>query len=386
MVCSRGATKRVKVFVFLSAGLGAARWHKAWSAGTLAGLCEPLPYGYFHAASELWTITYSEDRDENAPTELFRKILRKIFGFDLIHAWYNRGGLLNSHIVWTHTEREYLAVLSLWKLLRPRNRPRLIAQSIWLFDRWQSFSSLRRWVYRRLISEADLLTALSPDNVSAARRLFPEKRCELVRFGIPVDFLTPVSKKQFHRPIRILSLGSDMHRDWETLVEAVRDWHEGQLIIANRTLRKRRSWPTNVSIIRPATAQDVVNLYGWADVVVVPLKPNLHASGITVIVEAVLAGVPVICTDTGGLRAYFNEAEVGYVKRKSFQAIRDKILEFAADDERRLTLIRCAQQRVLRDQLTSYGYAIRHRELSEAIFLRDPAEEEPQDRSAHPYA
>ena len=368
MACSCSAAKRVKVFVFLSAGLGAARWQKAWSSGTLAGLCEPLPYGYFHAASDLWTITYSEDRDENAPTELFRKILRKILGFDLIHAWHNRGGLLDSHIVWTHTEREYLAVLSLWKLLRPRTRPRLIAQSIWLFDRWKSFSPLRRWFYRRLISGADLMTALSPDNVSAARRLFPEKRCELVRFGIPADFLRPVSKKQFHRPIRILSPGTDMHRDWKTLVEAVRDWSEGQLIIANRTLRKPRSWPTNVSIIRPATAQDVVNLYSWADVVVVPLKPNLHASGITVIVEAVLFGVPVICTDTGGLRAYFDEAEVGYVKRNAFQAIRDKILEFAADDERRLTLINCAQQRVLRDQLTSYGYAIRHRELSEAIF------------------
>jgi len=33
----------------------------------------------------------------------------------------------------------------------------------------------------------------------------------------------------------------------------------------------------------------------------VPLLPNLHASGITVIQEAVLAGVPVVATDTGGL-------------------------------------------------------------------------------------
>ncbi len=39
---------------------------------------------------------------------------------------------------------------------------------------------------------------------------------------------------------------------------------------------------------------------------VVPLKPNKHASGITVMEEAALHGLPMVVTDTGGLKAYFD--------------------------------------------------------------------------------
>jgi hypothetical protein len=34
---------------------------------------------------------------------------------------------------------------------------------------------------------------------------------------------------------------------------------------------------------------------------IMSLKPNLHASGITVILESIILGVPVVCTDSGGL-------------------------------------------------------------------------------------
>jgi glycosyltransferase involved in cell wall biosynthesis len=333
----------------------------------LPGICDRLPYGYFHAANEHWKITYSEDRDEPALLRLLRAGCRKLLGFDLIHAWYNREQLSDSDVVWTHTEREYLAALCLWRLRPAKKRPKLIAQSVWLFDRWTDFSPIRRWFYGRLMRGADMLTGLSPDNVREAQRLFPEKRCELVRFGIDSDSLRAVGRRQFHRPIRILSLGSDMHRDWDTLIEAVRDCSEREVRIATRTMRKNRSWPRNVAIVRPNTAQEVRDLYDWADLVVLALKTNLHASGITVITEAVLFGLPVICTDTGGLRAYFSDKEIGYVAPRDPQAIRVKIEELAADDDLRFELAVRAQQRILRDELTSYAYAIRHRKLSESL-------------------
>jgi glycosyltransferase involved in cell wall biosynthesis len=214
---------------------------------------------------------------------------------------------------------------------------------------------------------ADVLTALSPDNLVEARRLFPDKRCELVRFGIDDESMRPARRRKLHAPIRILSLGADMHRDWDTLIEAIRGWPEAEVTIASRTLRKSRNLPDNVQIVRPATAQAVRDLYDWADIVIVTLKPNLHASGITVVAEAVLFGLPVICTDTGGLRAYFGEREIGYVPAFDAKALRNKIEEFAADDGLRLDLTVNAQRRISRDQLTSYGYAMRHRELSESL-------------------
>jgi glycosyltransferase involved in cell wall biosynthesis len=214
---------------------------------------------------------------------------------------------------------------------------------------------------------ADMLTTLSPDNLREARRLFPEKRCELVRFGIDSAYDRPPFRSQVHRPIRILSPGTDMHRDWDTLVEAVRNWNEAEVRIASRRLRSRRWWPRNLTIVRPTTAQEMRDLYDWADVVVVTLQRNLHVSGITVIMEAISLGVPVICTDTGGLRAYFSEEEIGFVTPGSSHAIRQKLEELVADDQGRLERTVRAQWRLLRDQLTSYAYAIRHRELSESL-------------------
>ena len=68
-----------------------------------------------------------------------------------------------------------------------------------------------------------------------------------------------------------------MHRDWDTLIEAVRGWDEGVVQIASKTIRQSRSLPANVEVMRPGTAQAVKDLYDWADLVVVTLKPNLHA-------------------------------------------------------------------------------------------------------------
>lgn len=163
-----------------------------------------------------------------------------------------------------------------------------------------------------------------------------------------------------------------MHRDWDTLIEAVRGWDEGVVQIASKTIRPSRSLPANVEVMRPGTAQAVTDLYDWADLVVVTLKPNLHASGITVVAEAVLFGLPVICTDTGGLRAYFGDREVSYVGPQDARALRLKIEELAADEDLRFALAEGAQRKISRDELTSYGYAIRHRELSESLLSPPP--------------
>jgi glycosyltransferase involved in cell wall biosynthesis len=111
------------------------------------------------------------------------------------------------------------------------------------------------------------------------------------------------------------------------------------------------------------------------------LKPNLHASGITVIAEAVALGLPVIAADTGGLRTYFAESEISYFKPYDSQAIRNKIEQLAANEELRFTRSVVAQKRILRDKLTSDTYAIRHREFSELLLW--PGAEPTNEDSSH---
>jgi glycosyltransferase involved in cell wall biosynthesis len=270
-------------------------------------------------------------------------------------------------VVWTHTEREYLAALFLWWLRPPTPRPKLAAQSLWLFDRWDSLSRGRRWLYRKLVSGADVMITLSPDNLREAKRLFPGTRCELARFGVDPECVVAAKRKTIHGPIRILSLGTDMHRDWETLFAAVGEWSGAELRIASGSMRER-SLPANASLHRPRTASEVRELYSWADLVVIALKPNLHASGITVVAEAVSLGIPVVCTDTGGLRSYFDDCEISYVIPHDAGDLRGKIEELAADDGRRFAMAARAQQRLMAEDLTSHGYALRYREISESLF------------------
>lgn len=359
--------RAARVFVFLAEGFGAKQWRSAWERGNVPGFCDRLPYGYFQAGNDNWSISYSEDREASAGVRCLQKAVRKILGFDIIHAWYNRKQLLSADVIWTHTEREYLAVLCLWQLLGRKRRPKLIAQSVWLFDLWPKYSRLKRAAYRKLIETADVLTVLSPDNLQAARRRFPDRRSELVRFGIDSNCLRPVARRRFHQPIRILSLGSDMHRDWSTLMKTIQGWNGVELRIANRSIRRHRSWPQNVTIVRPPNAEAVTDLYDWADLVVVALKHNLHASGITVVAEAVAVGLPVICTDTGGMRAYFADTEITYVAIGDSRDIRVNIERLAQDDQGRLEQAVRAQQRVQQDGLTSYAYAMRHRQLSGSL-------------------
>ena len=126
----------------------------------------------------------------------------------------------------------------------------------------------------------------------------------MIPFGIRAETMLPRDPRPAHRPIRVLSLGNDRHRDWPTLIAAMKDWNDCVLrLVSHQVNRALVRSATNVEITHPRTNDDLMALYDWADIVVVPLKPNLHASGITVVQEATLCGLPVVCTDTGGLGA-----------------------------------------------------------------------------------
>jgi glycosyltransferase involved in cell wall biosynthesis len=352
----------------LAHGFGAKHWQARWNRGEIIGINDHLPYGYFWAAEDGCVIEHSEDKTEGWFSRFLRLAVRVVLGFDFIHAWRNRRGIGNAQIVWTHTESQYLAVLLLFQGWWPAARPKIIAQSVWLFDRWDKLPGPYRWLYRKLIAQADVLTVHSPENLKSCRALFPNCRSEMVPFGIRAQPMVPREHRPAHSPIRVLSLGNDRHRDWATLVGAVKGWDDCVLLLVSHAVDPAliRSVP-NVEVTHPRNNQELMALYDWADIVVVAVKPNLHASGITVIQEATLCGLPVICTDTGGLRAYFRDGEVRFVASEQCGAIKGEIAALAADDAQRRATVERARQRMMSDGLTSRRFAQRHAELSREL-------------------
>jgi hypothetical protein len=128
--------KPIRVFIYLGRYFGANNWQRKLRIGKLLGINDPLPYGYHRATSDGCLVIYSEDSKENRLEWLFRLGIKAIVGVDFIHAWRNRKGIYDSDIVWTHTEQEYIAVLLLFRIFFWKPPPKLIAQSVWLFDRW----------------------------------------------------------------------------------------------------------------------------------------------------------------------------------------------------------------------------------------------------------
>jgi glycosyltransferase involved in cell wall biosynthesis len=197
----------------------------------------------------------------------------------------------------------------------------------------------------------------------------------LVQFGISAESY-PLERRETARssrtPIRILAPGNDTERDWTTLLEAVRNEANLEVRIATRQLPNEMGIPvaSNVVVGPAVNLRDMRALYASADVVVIPLKPNLHASGITAILEAVACGVPVISSDTGGLRAYFGDEAVIYVPPSDSAALQQAIHFVSANEEVAASLVRHAQDAIEREGLTSHAYAARHVTLTRELLER----------------
>jgi glycosyltransferase involved in cell wall biosynthesis len=359
----------LRVFVHLARGFGRSAWKQQWEQGKIVGINHDNPYGYRLAEEMGCAVQQSEDLPETSVKRLLRLAVRAILGFDFIHAWSNRQGIFAAQIVWTHTESQSLAVLLLARLFPSASKGIVvIAQTVWVMDNWASYSLLRRALYGSLLRRAGMLTFLSSSAAAQARQLFPDMRVEFVRYGIRADQPLAIINRATHAPIRVLSLGNDRHRDWTTFVNAIRnDSRYVARIATSAKLDKLLANVDNIHREKAKTNAELMGLFGWADIVVVCLVDNLHASGITVIEEAVLCGLPVIATDVGGLRSYFTPEEITYVPAKEPESLRSAIESLMANDELRRRKAETALARMKDGELNSWSFVARHVELSRGL-------------------
>ena len=362
---------RTQVHVHLFHGADPRRYRQGENIGCL--------YGYHHAESAEFALDYSRDADEGTPMRFARRALKAMLGFDFIHTWRNRRAILASDVVWTHTEQEHLAVALLLLMRAPRRgqRPLLLAQSVWLLDRWAGYGALRRALYRRLVARADLLTTLASENAALCERYFG-RPARALRYGLNTrDFPPRVPAAwQPHEPLRVAALGNDRDRDWTTLVGALGNDARYAVRIATRRRMPASARAANVEVVRVSGIEQQHALYEWADLVVVPLRPNTHASGITVMLEAAALGKPMIATRIGALDDYFDERAVAWVAPFDAEQLREAAHALAADPARALEQARAASEQLRLRDLTTVHYAAQHVQLTREMLRA--AEEAPQ--------
>ncbi len=162
----------------------------------------------------------------------------------------------------------------------------------------------------------------------------PARNVHLIPFGVDMDFWQPMHG----RGKGVLVVGNDRHRDHLTAIRAAQG------------ARQRPTVATAVRNLPESTVQlnHVELRQAYADHAVVALAtvPNRHASGLTVLLEAMACGRPVVATRGGGLEAYVTPETGVLVPPGDAEAMARELKSLLADPDRRAAMGRAARARV----------------------------------------
>ncbi|WP_309102944.1 glycosyltransferase family 4 protein [Microbacterium sp.] len=190
-------------------------------------------------------------------------------------------------------------------------RTRFATGVIWLTDMIQGGDVPTRLV--AMLKRAEAAWVLSEAQVEPLRKVLGRgsTRVFAVPFGVDSAFFVP---KPYPARPRIVSVGNDRDRDPVTLYAAL-----ARLLSARPgteavvQTRSDLAPPQGVQVVRHVPHAELRDLYATASVVVVPTRPNLHASGMTVALEALATARPVVVTDTPGMHQYVSEGRTGHL-------------------------------------------------------------------------
>jgi glycosyltransferase involved in cell wall biosynthesis len=315
--------RKIRVHAQLGYGLDVTTYEQAYCKGN-----EPdrSPYGFHHAIDYGFDLSFSRD----APRRfgIVARVLNRLMGFDILHAFTNRDRVRAADVIWVMTEREAFALALLFAFRLVPRRP-MIANVVWLFNRWRGLPPWTRWFYRRLARYISRLTVHSAGCLEIAPEALPDRRVELMYFGVNTSLftLTPPVVREMSSPIRLFAAGNDHTRDWTTLLNAFGNDPRFELLIICRWLsHDLEARYDNLKVARSATMPFFLDCYADADLVIMPMHENIF-SGITVALEAVAVGKPLVSSRTGGIPTYFSEADVTYVPADDPEVMRRIVLE-----------------------------------------------------------
>jgi glycosyltransferase involved in cell wall biosynthesis len=134
-------------------------------------------------------------------------------------------------------------------------------------------------------------------------------RVDFVRFGIDHEFW---SLQPYPETPLVFSVGGDRDRDTRTLFESL------DLVASTRPdveivvqTSSSLAAPSSVTKLDHLTHGELRAMYARASVVSIATHYNLHASGMTVSLEAMATGRPVVMSDAPGIDDYVRDGDTG---------------------------------------------------------------------------
>lgn len=184
---------------------------------------------------------------------------------------------------------------------------------------------------RRALRTMDGLWVLSRPQAQAVREwLGPDSPpVHFLRFGVDETFYAPADQPAAPH---VVSVGGDRDRDPRTLfaaLEIVRTRRPDARLTVQTS--STQTPPDGVTVVPRLTHVEVRDLLASATVVAIATRPNLHASGMTVGLEAMSTGRPVVVSATPGMEDYFPADAATLVPPQDAPAMAAAILDLLDD-------------------------------------------------------
>lgn len=198
--------------------------------------------------------------------------------------------------------------------------------------------TLRRKLFKFAVSRAEGIVTLSQAEKESLQAMFPETkdRYEFLYEGVDTAHFTPSTEPDGDY---ILSVGLDPGRDFKTLIAAMKELPQVNLIIATKPERVRayEPLPPNVSA-KLYPAEMMRDLYAKARCVVISLNmkdDGNDSMGTYAVIEAMASGKAVIATRTKSLESYIEDGVSGLlVPKHDVNALREAVRTLVGDPKK----------------------------------------------------
>jgi glycosyltransferase involved in cell wall biosynthesis len=326
--------------------LDADEWGRRHAAGLVPNR---LPYGLHWLRSHGFELNVLPAAKSRFVSKLAGGVGRRASGgFDLVDALRDRRRrCCDLALCWDERTGVPAALRS-----RITGEPPAAMGTLWMTDPYAHPNAVARRLSREGARSAALIWANTEEQLRVlADWGVPPSRLHLLRTpGLDVEFWRPDGRVP--EPGLVVAAGNDRHRDHPFLVAALARLSEH----GTGGVRPRLELVTEHRVPVPPDLgrridhlphHELRALYGRAAVVAVALKPNIHVSGSTVILEAMACERPVVVTEMPGIREYVVDGKTGLVVPPGDAgAFGTAIRELLSDPDRARDLGRAGRRRV----------------------------------------
>ncbi|MCD2192378.1 glycosyltransferase family 4 protein [Actinomycetospora endophytica] len=301
------------------------------------------PYGLHHLGDEGDVVTFR--RPARGVTDwAARKVRNQLDGYEAVTALSSARQRRGADAIFCMDERTGLPAAY------TTHRP-VVTGVAWL-ERPELLARTHRRSAEGGLSRAAGIFTQSPAMVPILREHWdvdPE-RVHGVRLGIDPEFY-PEQPWEGRDPngMTVTSVGDDRGRDHATLVAAVRRVRDQGLpawLELATTLHV--DLPPDAGVLHARRMNAAMRgLYERSSVVAIALRPNPQGSGLTVALEALASGRPVVATDNPGMDEYVDHGRTGLlVPPGDPEAMASAIGDLLADPERAAEMGRAGRKEV----------------------------------------